>query len=253
MTMFSGRFADSYRPTFGRSLHSELMKLNTRSIQVTAAIGIILYGLIMWMLASSEYVEADPLVVTAGWPSMTIFFIVIGTVAVTSEYSHNTMRTTVLADPRRGRSFTAKLTAVTIVSLLLSATLIAIGYTLTRILKDGFNPGGEVIAAYSIFCIIMVSIGVLSAAMGYLVRSTAGAISIMIGFMYLIDLVQIIPQEFFRKTVSQLIPSALGSVAISDQPLGDLITGRWVALAVFVGYAVVGVVGALIAFKKRDI
>lgn len=255
MTTFTSRFAENaYRPTFTRSLRSELTKLNTRTVQVTALIGVALYGLIMWLVATSAAEETDPRIAVIGWSSLTFFFIIIGAVAATSEYAHNTMRTTALSDPRRPRSYTAKLAAVTIISAVLSVALLGVGLAILSLRMDGFHISGEGLEAYFAFVVLMTAIGVLSAAMGYLVRSTAGAIAVMIGFIYLLDLVRLIPQRFFQETVSQLIPSSLGNVAITGQaPTDALVSSPWAALAIFVGYAAIGVVVGLLSFTKRDI
>ncbi|MEW6902234.1 hypothetical protein V3M63_01325 [Trueperella pyogenes] len=255
---FTGRFdPTAYRSTFFRSLSCELAKLNTRSVLLTASIGITLFAL-LFLLIPTQFLAADgPGIVVGGWSFFTIFFIIIGALATTTEYAHNTMRTTALSDPHRARAFAAKILAVAGVSLVLATAFLGASVAVVSIRLNDFLLDSKAVAPFLTFVAIQAIVGVLSAAIGYVLRSTAGTISFMVGFIFFSNLVNIIPRPFFQKILSQFMPIHLGRVALDGdliQNVSDpIVTSSGIALALLAAYALVGVLTGLLAFTKRDI
>lgn len=256
---FAGHYdADTFRPTFLRSLASEFLKINTRAMKVTAAIGLVFYGLVVWAIANPTFGGLrGPGVLLIFWEFMTIFFIIMGALAVTSEYSHNTMRTTALSDPQRIRAFFAKILAVTISTTLLSTLLLGLGLAIATMRLPHFTPMSEGTRPYLMFLALMVIVAVMATSMGYMLRSTAGAISIMMAFIFFSSLITLIPRKFFQETLAQFTPAALGNLAVSGEnmrPGADLIvTSPGIAIAVFAGYGLIFLLAGLALYKSRDI
>lgn len=259
LATFAGRFGASvHRPTFGRSLRSELMKLNTRAIKITILIGITLQALLTLIIANSEYWDRpDYAMITISAQNSRLFAAIIGVLAVTAEYSHNTMRTTALADPRRSRAYLAKVGAVAIVVVAYAVIAVALGWLVATFKRNNFDAFTAGVTPYAGTVGSILAIGLLACGFGYILRSTAGSIALVVGLVYMIDLLTLIPQKFFRETFAQLTPSSLRSKAtLNDFAIArpnPLFESSWTALAILFGYALAVLLIGWLAYRKRDI
>lgn len=98
---------------------SELLKLQRRSLTTTSVtftvlfvVTPIIFLLTVWKQGIKEPISATS--ITSGLQLFVLFSIIIGTLAVTSEYASNTMRTSCLAVPQRLKNLLAKCSAVAI-------------------------------------------------------------------------------------------------------------------------------------------
>ncbi|VEI13002.1 hypothetical protein [Trueperella bialowiezensis] len=259
LATFAGRFgASTFRPTFGRSFVSEMKKLNTRAITITCALALVMYLSIQTLSATRgnvPYTTSDSIV--GGTSLIMLFVIIIGSLAVTSEYSHNTMRTTALADSNRTRAFFAKMSASATVSALLTLTLIVFSALIQTLAPPRFDALDEGWRPYIAMFLCLVMVSIMATAFGYILRSTAGTISLMVGLLYVIDLFRVIPMDFFREVYPQITPSGLlqmGIMRYTDIPEElRLFTEPWIAVAIFAAYTTVVVVLGWLAYRRRDI
>ncbi|QOR47343.1 ABC transporter permease [Trueperella pecoris] len=259
MTTFAGRFAaPKFANSFLRSLASECRKLNMRSVVTTSVIAIVFYALVVWAFANPNLpFEAGFLTLALPWQFMTIFFTVVGALAVTSEYSSNTMRTTVLSDPKRTRSFLAKITAVTLFAIVLNVVLIAVGTTIAYLRLPNFDALNEGFQPYIMLVALLTFVAILASAIGYMFRSTAGSITFMLAFIFFSSLVRLIPRKFFQQTLVQFTPIDLGNVALGGtEALGrpdQFVSSSGIAIGVFAAYVIVALLAGWALFKKRDV
>lgn len=259
LATFAGKFgASKYRPTFGRSLVSEVKKLNSRAIMITIVIGLVFQLGTSYLVTSPDWIEGSGYeVVTFGAQFIALYMIIFGTLAVTTEYSHNTMRTTALADPNRTRAFASKLTAVALLSGIFLIAMLIVAWFIATIQIDSFDPFNEGIKPYAAMIAFLILVALMSASFGYILRSTAGTIALMTVLMFLADLFVLLPVEFFQKTYSQLTPYALLTKAISgSNPAfteSVLFESQWIALAIFAGYTLVVVISGWVLYRKRDV
>lgn len=247
-----------YRNTFFRSFRTEMRKLALRSLFVTAAIGLLLHsGLILLVTSVVDEGNVGATFVTPGWTLITLFVISISTLAVTSEYSSNTIRTSVLADPSRLRFYSAKLLAVAVIAFVFIAATFGIALLEATLRVDGFAPLND--GAWPIFAYVALSvlIAVITAAFGFILRSTAGTIVLMVVLIYMLDLLALIPLDFFRDVVTQLTPTSLINLALApaDAPIppDSLVSSPTMAAAIMLLYAVIIAIAGAFSFTKRDV
>ncbi len=173
-----------------------------------------------------------------------------GAVAVAREHGHNTVVPTYLASPRRLRTVTAQLTAVMLGGAALSAVgallvvgAIALGLQLT---DYGFlvSAGGllRVVAASALTGMVGAALG---AGLGSLVRNTGGAVTAVVGLLFVAPpvLVQLTPD------LADWVPSTLAwsiSGVVPDPSVPAAVLG--VAL-----WAVVPVIAGLVSVLRRDV
>jgi ABC-2 type transport system permease protein len=220
---------------------------------------------------------------------------VIGAMSITSEYSTGMIRTSLTALPRRGVVYAAKaivLTGVTlVVSLVTSFIAFFLGQailsssgvsaslfrstTVPAIANESPGPGGPngnptvtflghllipsstVLTAIIGTALFVTVVAVIAFGLGAIIRHTAGAITTVIGVMFVIPIiVQILPGKW-RWDLIRFMPDSAGrviSVTTGTANGGGLLHlwSAWPQFLVTVVYAVVllGVGGYL--FRKRD-
>ena len=182
---------------------------------------------------------------------------VLGVLAITSEYSTGTIRTTLTAVPSRLPVFWAKVAVVTIATfsvLALSAlvaffagqALIASGDVDTATLGD---PG--VLRAVIGAAAFLTGTALLGLALGGLLRSTAGAISTLFGIIFVLPgLGFILLPESAREDLMKYLPTMAGNSFTSVAPdtsqlspgMGAVVFGAWI---------LVPLLGAAVAFVRR--
>jgi ABC-2 type transport system permease protein len=254
--------------TFMHTLASEWVKLTTlRSTYVTLGLGVAL-SIAMTALVSvavgstQDELPADlapaTFALVGNLFALTISA-VFGVMAVASEYSSGMIRLTLTATPRRSRVLWAKF-------LLVTPIMLAFGLITTL---GMFLVGQAVLGAYGLPVTdlgdpdarrIVLGLGALmpvfpliGLALGFLLRSTAGAITSVLALLWLpVFLVEFFPM-WWRTNVFRLFPGAgvdsltLSHVADSpihsDPAIGALIVVAW--LTAFIG-------AAYISISRRD-
>ena len=171
----------AFRYTFFRALWSELRKITASvGFWITGAGAVLLaFGIgAMWMaltemLGDGSTGKFDPSLVTGTWDTYALFLIPLGVLAVSTEYSHNTMRTTVLSVPSRPIAFAAKMTAIFIYCGTLALAIILANFASVMIFVDttGFLPHS--LRALFVCWLVLTTFALGSAGLAYLMRSTA--------------------------------------------------------------------------------
>ncbi|MER0482697.1 ABC transporter permease [Streptomyces sp. Edi2] len=258
------------RPThLGHALLSEWTKI--RSVQSTLwTLGVmILLTVGIGLLAGSVVAgHSDTLgpdsplsYGTFGMMMGLIPLITLGVLVITSEYGTGMIRTTLTACPARARILTAKAIvffALSFVLALVTTTLVAIAqYSMVSGLEIKNVPTGadwfQATVGVSLF---VAMIGLLSLAVGALLRHSAGAITLMIG-VYLLPLVLAIfmQAESLKDVQTWLMEYALPSelsVMFSGNLMGSGPTG-WDPLWIVTGLTAVTLGAAYAVINKRDV
>jgi ABC-2 type transport system permease protein len=182
---------------------------------------------------------------------------VIAALAVTTEYSVGTIRTTFMAVPRRGLALAAK---TTLVASLAAGIGVVAGFAAWAIsllvLPDadlalrGVDQWRQVAGVGLVYLLA----AVIAVAVGILVRSTAAAVSIVLVWSLMAEqLLQVIPG--FGETVRPYLPfSAAKDFLTADGPAtgGLLNGGPWVSLAYFAVVAAVLLGVSMQVARRRD-
>ncbi|MGI5159807.1 ABC transporter permease [Microbispora sp. CA-102843] len=116
-------------------------------------------------------------------------FVILGVLAVCSEYTGGQIRTTLTAMPRRALQFTAKHLALAIVVLPAAAITAASGVVLAAgVLGDTAAPAtsGRVAGALGGATAYLALTTLISAAVGALLRRTLAAVVVLLGYFFIV-------------------------------------------------------------------
>ncbi|MEG9226401.1 ABC transporter permease [Aeromicrobium sp. Sec7.5] len=196
-----------------------------------------------------------------------VFPLIIGSLAVTSEFRHQTVTGSLLVEPRRTLFVVAKLVSSIPMGLaygvLATATVVAAGAPVLALAGDGaFLGDSEVIETLVLSIVVMALWTMMGVAFGTVLTNQVAAIVVVLAFTQLIEPIARVALGAFDATseVSKYLPGAaadalLGSSFFSSFGGGggvDLLP-QWGGAVVMVAYIVVlAVVGRLTTFR-RDI
>ncbi|MDO5025046.1 MAG: hypothetical protein Q4E03_00765 [Trueperella sp.] len=253
------------------SILAELQKLHIPAIRNTAIIGLAIYLLLTFVLTDpsfyGDYTQVMKMsyrIVGQSWTMLVLFAIIMGSLAVTAEYSHNTMRTTLLAIPNRYKAASAKFIAVALSSLGYFTLVMLLAALLAKVrLGNSLSYSSSDAASILVTLLVLVITTLMSTAFGYLLRSTAGTMAMMIFLFFIAEMVRVIPQKFFYETLPNWLPMALGERAIEvgltveDEVyfpgvVDPYFSSPWLALAILGGYLAIVIASALLVYRKRD-
>jgi ABC-2 type transport system permease protein len=208
-------------------------------------------------LASSEADESPASFVTWGMMFAQITAIVLGTLAVTSEYGTGMIRATLAATPSRGTVLAAK-------ALVLSGTLFVAG-TLTAF--AGYFAGNwflenegigialsddGVLRAMFGSGLYLAGLGLLAAAVGLLIRHTAAALSVVLGLVFVVGTMVFLLPGAWGEWIGKLMPGNAGSGITAPVSFNPTLLDPWVGFAVFSGEVAVLLLVAYVVFRRRD-
>ncbi|MDR0955937.1 MAG: ABC transporter permease [Candidatus Nomurabacteria bacterium] len=188
--------------------------------------------------------------------SLPVFFqialAVVMILIVTGEFKGGQIKSTLLASPRRGRTFAGKFIFATILAVVLSAAALLLGFVLTFALQNFSNQsfgaalarnfaGGFLLPLAA--CVIWAW---LAFGLGFVFRSSAGAILIMVALAFVLPvLVGMGGSLAWVKTLSDLTPQSAFGLILSGQNVvrSLLVLAIWTAVICS---------GGLALFARRD-
>ncbi|MFF3036381.1 ABC transporter permease [Streptomyces rubiginosohelvolus] len=184
--------------------------------------------------------------------------ITLGVLTIGSEYSTGMIRTTLTACPSRARVLAAKAIvffSLTFVVTTVTAAVVAVLQTL--ILSGTVTASGGAWALSTVGVgLYLAGLGLLSLAIGAIVRHSAGAITIMIGvvllplvlalFMFAEDL-----RGLQRFLIEYSIPNQLS--ALYGTTMTNSGPSAWEPLLVMLGLVAVALAGAVALLNRRDV
>jgi ABC-2 type transport system permease protein len=254
------------RPGFGATLRAEWIKFwSVRStFWSTAMLFVLGAGLTVLVcatsaewLASSEADESPLSFVTWGLMFAQITAIVLGALVVTSEYGTGMIRATLAATPRRGSVLAAK-------AIVLSSTLFVIG-TVTAF--AGYIGGNffldregigialvdeGVLRAMFGSGLYMAGLGLFAAAIGFLIRHTAAALSVVLALVFVVGNMAFLLPGTWGEWTAKLMPGNAGSGVATPVSFNPELLDPWVGFAVFAGEVALLTVIAWATFRRRD-
>jgi ABC-2 type transport system permease protein len=256
------------------TLRSELTKIRSVRSTYWTLIVLVLAG-VAWAIANcageaahwaqtapQDQAEFDPTQASVVGLALLgqLIIVVLGSLAITSEYSTGMIRTSLAVMPRRGVLYAAKaavLTAVTLViSLITSFAAFFIGQVLLRSTRDTASlsqPG--VLRAVLLSALYVTVSGLFAFAFGAIVRSTAGAITVVFGLLFLLpQLVKALPSAWYADLVRWLPGGDVVTAVTSTRTINtDLhLFSAWGEFAVFGGYTIAALAIGTLLFSRRD-
>ncbi|MEU0134341.1 ABC transporter permease subunit [Streptomyces sp. NPDC006296] len=252
-------------PGLGDAIASEWTKIRSvRSTMWTLGVMIVLLigiGLLTALVVSlSDAPMDDTPVLTLGFFGVllgSICVITLGVLTIASEYSTGMIRTTLTACPSRARILVAKSVVFFLLTFTITTVTTGIVGVLQTAMLDGATPDtGFWLRSTVGIGLYVATLGLLSLAVGAIVRHSAGAITIMIAVVLLplvLAMFMFSPSlASVRKALFEYsIPNQIGamynvSVAASG-PSG------WDPLWIVVGVTAVAMAGAFAALNGRDV
>ena len=261
------------KQTFGRALRSEWIKLRSlRSTWITSAIAMAITVLFGAGIAIATSKSSDPeTAATAGdniingTPFGQIAVAVLAALIITGEYSTGQIRSTLMGVPRRRTVFLAKTIVISIFSLALGSVSILLSWAISAPFAgnaqhsffDAHHLGFIWGAGLAFSGIALASVGV-----GFLCRSIAASITIILVALFVLDIpVQILAYKWdWMVNVQAMLPLNV-SGAVSD-PFGVSHTWgvpgtsscieQWQAVAVFAAWALIPLLGGWLRFWRSD-
>lgn len=196
-----------------------------------------------------------------------VFPLIVGSLAVTGEFRHQTITGSLLVEPRRTVLVLAKLISSIPMGLaygvLATATVVGVGGTVLSVAGDGaFLGEPEIIETILLSIVVMVLWTIMGVAFGTVLTNQVAAIVVVLAFTQLIEPIARVALGAFDATseVSRFLPGAaadaiLGSSAFSSFGGGggvDLLS-QWGGAAVMLAYIVVLVLIGRFTTFRRDI
>jgi ABC-2 type transport system permease protein len=224
---------------------------------VAAAATIGLSAIIAFAAHKEEGLAVNVGVTQYGYSIGMAVVMVMATLAVTSEYSIGTMRTTFLAVPRRGVAHGAKVVVVGTVAAIVGAVAAFGAWGLSALLLPGIDLSlagatewrqvGGVGLVYLVASVVAVAVGIL-------IRHTAGAVSVVLVWSLMAEqLVDLIPGV--GPAVAPWLPfhAAKAFLSAGETPAGaSLVQSPWLSLAYFAAVAAGLLAVAIGVAKRRD-
>ena len=245
-----------------RLISSELLKLRstrTAIALIASVVGlVVLIGLIATITADFEQDEVFTvdLLGIAGFAQ--VFALILGILAVTTEFRHGTITPTLVVAPDRMRLVLAKLVAHALAGLILG--VLAVGLT-TAIVLIGLSSRDidtgltnqeitEVAVGLVLATVLWAALGV---GLGALVRNQVGAIVGALGWTLLVEnLLTIIPTvgDWVQKYGLNGVTNALSN--IESEVTGDVLS-QAAGGALLVAYTATFVIAGTLAVRRRDV
>lgn len=180
----------------------------------------------------------------------------LGVLFVTGEYSTGMIRSTLAAVPRRQPVLLAKVVVFTlVVGVAMTAASFGAFLLAQEVLshyRGGYSlsdPGAlRVVIGTGVYLTL---VGLLGAALGWIIRSTPGA---LVGVLGLILVVPVLFSELlgnWGRHIAEYLPTVAGS-SFSTSVRQPLTLSPWLGLAVMAAWVVVGLVIASVQLGRRD-
>jgi ABC-2 type transport system permease protein len=256
------------RLTFAGVLRSEWVKVRSlRSSTLTlvaAAVILISVGLIFAATfgSDSDGVNGvtDPTGVTlSGGMFAQLVVGVLGVLTISSEYSTGMIRSTLTGVPARVPVLVGKAMVVagTVFPAMLAAALVVF-FSGQSIMKANGHPSAAigdtgVLGALLGSAVTMSGVALMGLALGALVRNTAGAISTLVGLVFIVPgLGGLVLPASWRDDVLKFLPSNASDAFAAITPAANLL-GAGAGAAVFTAWVAVPLLAAAVLLRRRDV
>jgi ABC-2 type transport system permease protein len=179
---------------------------------------------------------------------------VLGVLAATSEYATGMIRTSLAAVPRRSRILAAKASVLTAVALVLGQVVAWGAFAVGQAAIAAQDAPHATLGQPGVFRAVvgaglyLAAVGLLGLAFGVLLRSTAGALTLVFTTTLLIPLLGGLFPDWFARWW----PPAAGQRIMSVVPPGPDALGPWTGFAVMCAGVAATLAAALTVFYRRD-
>lgn len=257
-----------YRPaTWWDAIRSEWVKLRSlRSMTIcsiiTAVLAIGIGVLVCSIVASrsSHPGNADPTTLSlAGLALGQMAVAILAVLAVSSEYASGTISVSLLAVPKRTRFFLSKLLVITLLCLVLGEVLAFVAFGIGQAILHGNYASASLSQPHVARAVIgaglfIGAIGLLSAGLGFLLRSTAAGVAVVVGVVFVLPLIIVPIIDGVAGThISKYWPTSAGEQIFTVRPGGPDVMAPWNGFLVMLAFVAAVVVAAWAVLEARDV
>jgi ABC-type transport system involved in multi-copper enzyme maturation permease subunit len=252
--------------TLARVAYSELIKLRSlRSTIITLSASVVLTvgtGVLLCLNArahveAGRHLGTDPAVLTLyGAYLAPVTVGALGVLFITGEYATGMIRSTLAAVPRRLPVLWAKAGVLALAVMVISEAALLVTFLAGQAILSA-TPAGVSLADPGVLRAVtgtglyVTVVGLLGMALGFVIRSTAGAITTLFGVLLVAPvLVNVLPAGWTGH-IAPYLPSNAGQAIMLVQPAAGFLA-PWTGLALFAGYAAAAVAVAAVTLKWRD-
>jgi ABC-2 type transport system permease protein len=239
-----------------RSLRSTIWTL-IASVVMTIGIALLLCTIALLHLEAGHGLgNVDPAAISLyGVYLAQLTYGVLGVLLATSEYSAGSIRSTLAAVPRRLPVLWAKLGVFAVASLVTSEAALAVSMLAGQAILSARHAGASlsdpgVLRAMTGAGLYLTITGLLAVALGFLIRSTAGATAVLLGILLVLPgLWGLLPSWAGR--ITPYLPSNAGQAIMRLHSSAGALA-PWTGLALFAGYAALAAAAAGFGLNRRD-
>jgi ABC-type transport system involved in multi-copper enzyme maturation permease subunit len=251
--------------TLPRVIGSEWIKFrtlrSTLAVLGAAAVGMIAIALIVayntrHLTAAIQPDDHVPSATMQGYYLGQLLIGALGVLFVSGEYSTGMIRSTLAAVPKRLPVLWAKLVvfvAVTAVTMVLACLVAFVAaQAVISNYRTGYSLGDPTVLRIVIGTgIYLTLIGVIGAALGWIVRSTPGALVAYVAVILVLPILFSTVLGTWGKDLAEFMPTVAGGSFVRSIAEPKTLS-PWTGLAVLVAWAVVGVAVAAVELRRRD-
>lgn len=255
-----------------RSVRAEWIKMRTlRSTWITSVIALLLTTLMGAGLTIYSANSGDPnagRTIGAGMQLGAIVVAVLGALQVTGEYTSGQIRSSLAATPKRSRLIVAKALCVSPFAFALGSASALASWVVAYVVK-----GDKILSITDpdIFSLVwgaglaFAGISLLALALGFLMRSTAGAITTVMTLLFVIDIplallstkwesfnrLRVIEPLHLSDAVTDPFSLTITWGSAAEGSINSLLE-HWQAVCAFAAWAIIPMVIAWFVFTRRD-
>jgi len=182
---------------------------------------------------------------------------VLGVLVITSEYATGMISSSVLAVPRRTPMLAAKAVVFTAVALVAGEILAFVSFLIARAIIGHHLPEslGDTSTLRAVFGVglYLAVLGLLSLAIGAMVRHTAAAITVVIGVLVVLTSLASLLPGTVGQHIDAYLPTRAGVlITHAHQETSDLLS-PWAGFGVFCLWTALALGVAAVLLRRRDV
>lgn len=249
------------------TIQSEWIKFTTlRSTWITLAIALVgtvgVGALASWAIDQhwSHLSAGDRLAFSPITQSLTGVYLaqlvigVLGVLVISGEYATGMIRATLTASPRRLQVLWSKLLVFVSVDLVL---ILVAAFGAFFVGQGLLHSHGTTISAPDALRSVvgvglyLAVVGVIAVSIGFIVRSTAGGISGVVGLLIVLPAIAHVLPASWQRDYVRFLPSNAGGALYTIHPDPGTLS-PWAGFAVMCVWALIGLVAAAVLLQRRD-
>jgi ABC-type transport system involved in multi-copper enzyme maturation permease subunit len=182
---------------------------------------------------------------------------VLGTLAVTSEYTTGMIRSTFAAIPRRRDVLTTKAVAVAAPVFVIATVATATAFLASQAIFASKGVGISLWTTAGMRAVLggglyLTVLALLAVGLGAIIRHTAGAISSFVGLVLVVPTITGFLPNPWGRDISEFMPSNAGQAVLSLHASANTLT-PWTGFAVMCGWAALALGAAMWLVTRRDV